>query len=102
VTAEYGAYLAVACTICHGPDFSGGLNVGAGLNLTPGGDLSTWDEEDFITAIRTGWLPTYTRLDQEIMPWMRLRNLSDEELQAIWLHLQSLPAVQSTRGAADE
>ncbi len=96
VTAEYGAYLTTACTICHGPDFSGGLFVGSGLNLTPGGDLGGWTEADFLAALRTGQVPEGWELDEEKMPWKRIRQLSDDELRAIWLHLQSLPAVQTT------
>ena len=96
VTAEYGAYLATACTICHAADFGGGLYVGSGLNLTPGGDLRDWTEEDFINALRTGWIPSGRQLDEEKMPWRRFRHLNDEELKAIWLHLQSLPVVQRT------
>ncbi|HUF38688.1 MAG TPA: c-type cytochrome [Anaerolineales bacterium] len=99
LTAEYGAYLATACTICHGADFSGGLYVGSGLNLTPGGDLRDWDEGDFINALRTGRVPGGRQLDDEKMPWKRLRELTDDELRAIWLHLQSLPTIQSTPAA---
>jgi hypothetical protein len=29
------------------------------------------------------------------MPWRNLGNLSDDELQALWLFLQSLPPVES-------
>jgi len=96
ITAEYGAYLAVACTICHAADFGGGLYVGSGLNLTPGGDLRDWSEDDFIHALRTGRVPEGWQLDEEKMPWKRLRGLTDDELRAIWQHLQSLPTVQST------
>jgi cytochrome c553 len=96
VSAEYGAYLTAACTICHGSDFSGGLHIGSGLNLTPGGDLQDWTEADFIEALRTGMVPAGWQLDEEKMPWKRLMNLTDEELEAIWLHLQSLPAIQAT------
>ncbi len=95
-TAAYGRYLAVvACTICHGENFAGGLSVGAGVNLTPAGDLADWTEADFLRALRTGFTPTGDRLDPELMPWRRVGRLSDEELRAIWLHLQSLPATQS-------
>ncbi len=94
VTAEYGRYLAFSCTICHGENFAGGLSVGAGLNLTPGGDLGNWTQGDFVRALRTGDTPEGRRLNPESMPWRRLKLLSDEELQAIWLHLQSLPAVE--------
>lgn len=101
VTAEYGAYLATACTICHGEDFGGGLYVGSGLNLTPGGDLHDWTEADFVNALRTGRVPEGWRLDETKMPWKRLRDLTDDELRAIWLHLQSLPVVQGTPVEAD-
>jgi cytochrome c553 len=60
VTAEYGKYLAGLCTLCHGPGFSGGPIPGTppsdppALNLTPGGELSGWTFEGFLTAMRTG------------------------------------------------
>jgi mono/diheme cytochrome c family protein len=95
VTVEYGEYLAVACTICHGPNFSGGLSVGAGLNLTPGGDLASWTLRDFRRALRAGMTPEFVSLDPDIMPWERLGKLTDEEIEAIWLYLQSLPALQT-------
>lgn len=95
VSAQYGEYLALACMICHGRDFAGGLNVGAGLNLTPGGDLADWTEQEFIHALRTGITPGGLPLDPDTMPWKRIGQLSDEELQAIWLFLQALPAIES-------
>jgi len=95
VSAEYGKYLATACTICHGTDFSGGLNVGSGLNLTPGGDLRDWTEEDFLRTLQTGVIPSGRQLDPDLMPWKRIGRLADSELRAIWLHLQSLPALHN-------
>lgn len=95
VTVEYGEYLAVACTICHGENFAGGLSVGSGLNLTPGGDLADWTLTDFRRALRGGMTPEFTSLDPEIMPFKRLGKLTDEEIEAIWMYLQTLPALQS-------
>lgn len=95
VTAEYGKYLAIACTICHGADFSGGTGAGAGLNLTSGGDLANWSEAEFMETIRTGITPAGVHLDPTLMPWERVRTLSDDELKAIWLYLSSLPARSS-------
>jgi cytochrome c553 len=95
-TIEYGQYLATACKICHGADFTGRLSVGGGLNLTLAGDLSQWTEDDFRRALRTGYTPEGHRLVEDEMPWRRIGNLSDEELQALWLYLQSLPAVQGS------
>jgi hypothetical protein len=59
-------------------------------NITPGGEPGFWTEEQFMAAIREGQAPGHP-LDPKLMPWKIYRNLSDEELQAIWLYLQSLP-----------
>jgi mono/diheme cytochrome c family protein len=97
-TAEYGHYIArLSCMGCHGEGLSGGQIIGAppgfpqAANLTPGGEVGNWSEEDFVQTIRTGVNPTGHELDPE-MPWMVFRNLSEEELHAIWLYLQSVPA----------
>jgi len=99
VTLEYGEYLALGCTACHGPTMNGGtirdLNgeLVTALNLTPGGELQGWSEEDFITALRTGETPN-GHVMSEIMPWRYVGQMTDEELQAIWLYLQSLPKLE--------
>lgn len=97
-TAEYGGYLVqLSCKGCHGPGLSGGPIIGAppgfppAANLTPGGPLAQWSEEDFFETIKSGVDPAGHELN-EIMPWMVFANLSDEELQAIWLYLQTVPA----------
>jgi mono/diheme cytochrome c family protein len=90
VTVEYGKYLATACTICHGPDLSGGTAAGAGLDLTGSGDLADWTEEEFMHTLRTGERPQGEDLDPNRMPWKRVGKLTDDELRAIWLYLQTL------------
>ncbi|HLA97397.1 MAG TPA: c-type cytochrome [Anaerolineales bacterium] len=95
VSVEYGRYLTSLCVSCHGEDFAGGEQVGAGLNLTPGGDLANWTEADFIRAMRTGKRPDNRDLDQEMMPVRITGQFSDDELKAIWLFLQSLPPLES-------
>jgi mono/diheme cytochrome c family protein len=98
VNAAYGEYLAdLACAGCHQADFGGGSGPSTGRNLTPGGDLADWTELDFRRAIRFGTRPnTWDMLDDNMMPFQRLGRMTDDEIQAIWLYLQSLPAVQST------
>ena len=98
VTAEYGEYLAGLCTLCHGPGFSGGLIPGAppgdppALNLTPAGSLQRWTFEEFITAMRTGVTPDGRQLRDQYMPYKSLfGDMTDEEWQAVWLYLKSLP-----------
>jgi mono/diheme cytochrome c family protein len=96
-TAEYGKYLVDTndCRICHGPDLNGASFPDPTVtkispNLTPGGELAAWSEEDFFTAIRTGVTPSGYKLDPEFMPWPSYSKFYDEELKAIWLYLQSL------------
>lgn len=95
VTAEYGEYLALSCKTCHGEDLAGGPEPGEGLNLTPGDELATWTEADFITTMRTGKAPDGKELDNEIMPWRTFSNMTDDELKAIWQYVQSVPAVET-------
>ena len=96
VTVAYGDYLAHAhgCAACHGANFAGHQPSEPGApfapNLTPGGELGTWSEADFVTALRTGQTPSGRMLD-EAMPWRSLGHLTDAELKAIWLYLQGLP-----------
>jgi cytochrome c553 len=95
VNVEYGEYLAHLCALCHGKDFAGIDTPGGGLNLTPAGDLGSWSEADFIQTMRTGVAPDGKQLDQEMMPVGIWSKLSDDELKAIWMFLQTVPAVQT-------
>ncbi len=45
--------------------------------------------------MRTGMTPYGRQLDPEFMPWKEYNNLSDEELSAILVYLQSLPALET-------
>jgi mono/diheme cytochrome c family protein len=97
VTAEYGEYLTRQCVLCHGQGFSGGTTPLAGpsdppaLNLTPAGELAGWSFEDFKTALRTGVTPAGRELRAEFMPWPTIGKMTDDELEAIWLYLQTVP-----------
>lgn len=98
VTLEYGRYLSVGCTGCHGTNFSGGkIDIGPpdwphAANLTPheSGRLAKWTEEDFITTLRTAKRPDGTEVSP-VMP-RAFGNLNDVELKALWLYLKSIPA----------
>jgi mono/diheme cytochrome c family protein len=101
-TLEYGAYLidVAGCTGCHGKGLSGGVIPGGppgfpeAANLTPSGEVGTWTEADFINTIRTGVNPAGRELLPE-MPWMTYRNMTDEELQALWAYIQTVPAKEA-------
>jgi mono/diheme cytochrome c family protein len=102
ISSEYGAYLGKSCTGCHGEDLAGGPIPGAppgstiAANLTPAGNLADWDQDEFIATIRTGATPDGRRLDPEWMPWPTLGRMTDDELLAIWLYLQSVPAASTS------
>lgn len=93
---EYGEYLSHLCTSCHGADLSGAQPalVGSPIapKLTPSGNLAAWSEADFIQTIRSGVTPSGHQMDPEFMPWKSWAKFHDEELQAIWMYLASMPA----------
>lgn len=101
VTAEYGDYLADACRGCHGAALSGAQSGEPGAppapNLTPApdGHLRNWTQEQFVTAIRTGVTPEGKALSG-YMPWTSFRQMTDDELAALWMYLHGLPAHAST------
>jgi mono/diheme cytochrome c family protein len=83
------------CTFCHGPGLTGGQGPepGAprGTDLTVRGPLSRWSLSDFKNTMRNGVDPQGRAINPKYMPWLAYRNMTDAELQAIWLYLQSLP-----------
>lgn len=97
VTVAYGEYLTRTCTECHGAQLNGipfgppGAEVPS-PNLTPGGELAAWSEADFIHTLRSGTTPQGKALSLD-MPWVYYGQMTDEELQAVWMYLQSLPAL---------
>lgn len=114
---KYGAYLVTAghCDGCHTPTddmgkplpgmylaggaplvgpWEGGkkiITVNA-LNLTPDASgISYFNEEMFIDVIRNGGFKT--RPLSNIMPWAYFRNLTDDDLKAIFAYLRTLNPV---------
>ncbi len=116
---KYGQYLVTVahCDFCHTPvdekmrqipgmAFAGGqlltgpwdpniprFTTVASLNLTPDpSGLSYMDERMFIETIRTGRVGA--RLLASIMPWGYFRNLTDDDLKAIFSYLRTLKPVK--------
>lgn len=97
VSADYGGYLIDTndCRVCHGQELNGAqlpdptVNI-ITPNLTPGGEPGFWTEEQFINTIRTGVAPSGHQLSDN-MPWKDYRFMTDDELKAIFMYLQSLP-----------
>jgi len=98
VSPEYGEYMVDTndCRLCHGPQLNGGPYPDPTVklispNLTPGGEPGLWTEEQFVNTIRTGTAPSGHELNPDHMPWKEYRFMSDDELKAIFMYLQSLP-----------
>jgi mono/diheme cytochrome c family protein len=95
VEAEYGRYLTRVCVGCHQPDFAGGEMAGAppgapaAANITPAA-LAGWSLEDFVRVMRTGVRPDGSTLN-EAMPWPAFARHTDDELEAMWLYLRTVP-----------
>ncbi len=101
VNIEYGEYLINThdCRECHGQDLAGAKHPDPTVdvitpNVTPGGEVGFWSEDDFINAIRTGVAPSGHQLDNYLMPWKTFGKLTDDELKAIYMYLQSLPKLK--------
>lgn len=115
-TPEYGAYLAQhvgLCADCHTqrtglmqkPDKS---RLFAGMSKPPKdfpmhpanltADLETgigkWSEADFVKAMRTGVTPEGEKLNS-FMPWPAFKQMSDDDLRAIYLFLRTLPPIHN-------
>jgi mono/diheme cytochrome c family protein len=114
----YGRYLVTAleCYGCHSADFKtmniaepektagylGGGNPMLDLrghtvptrNLTPDPEtgIGRWSEQDFVTAVRTGFRPDKTLLRY---PMGLLPDLSDQEGAALYAYLRSVPAIRN-------
>jgi hypothetical protein len=119
VNAEYGEYLANSianCKGCHtnrdmktgatiGEDYAGGFKMEAlgkpdmncvSRNLTPDpetGHIYKWNMEQFVDRFKRGKI-----IQESPMPWDEFRNMSEEDLQAIYLYLKTLKPIKSDPG----
>lgn len=99
VSVEYGRYLAVGCSGCHGANFSGGkIDIGPpdwppASNLTPhaSGRLAKWSEADFMRVMRERRRPDGSTIDP-VMPAV-FGQMTDVELKAVWKFLQTVEPV---------
>ena len=75
----------------------GPWGVSFAANLTPDEDtgLGDWTEEEFISGMRTG---THRGIGRPIlppMPWFNLATADEEDLQAIFAYLMSIPPIEN-------
>ena len=66
-------------------------------NLTPDENtgIGSWSEETFMKAIRTGKHMGVSRPILPPMPWDVYRNLTDEDLKAVYAYLRTIPAIHN-------
>ena len=105
-----GEYLVqmAGCSDCHTPqergqpkpglDFAGGFELQGPFgtvtssNITPDpSGISYYDENLFVQAMRTGRVGA--RSLNPIMPWLMVRNMTDEDLKAVFAYLRTLKPV---------
>ena len=94
VNKEYGQYMAIGCTGCHGPNYKGGEGKEPGQpyipDITNTGRLAKWTSDQFITVLHTGKTPDGRTLTP-YMPWQTMGKAHNEdELKAIYMYLHSL------------
>jgi hypothetical protein len=108
--AERGAYLVqiAGCSDCHtlekqgqpisalafagGFELKGPFGTAASSNITPDpSGISYYDENLFIQAMRTGKVGS--RSLNSIMPWIVYRNMTDDDLKAVFAYLRTLKPV---------
>jgi hypothetical protein len=77
--------------------FAGPWGVSLGRNLTPDKEtgLGAWTEEQFVQTIRTGRQQGRGREILPPMPWPVLKNMTDDDLKAIFAYLQTIPAIKN-------
>jgi mono/diheme cytochrome c family protein len=77
--------------------FAGPWGVSYTANLTPDKltGLGIWTEDTFIKTIRTGRHWGVARPILPPMPWSVYRNLTDDDLKAVYAYLQSQPPIHN-------
>ena len=75
--------------------FAGPWGISFSANLTPDSETGTgtWSEETFIKASREGKLRGGGRPLQPPMPWPWYKNMTDDDLKAIFAYVQSLEPI---------
>jgi mono/diheme cytochrome c family protein len=108
-TISHGRYLSEVghCQNCHTPkdalgkpipgmEFGGGDTFGPNVvsaNITPDpSGISYYDEKLFISTLRTGHVGA--RALNAPMPWWFFKNMSDDDLKAIFAYLKTVKPVQ--------
>ena len=100
VTDAHGAYVANTCLGCHGPKLLGGKIPGAPPDWPPppgsppgraARSTATRPPSSSPRCSKTGKRPDGSAVSP-VMPFASLREMSDVDVRALYLHLKSMPA----------
>jgi hypothetical protein len=77
--------------------FAGPWGVSYAINLTPDENtgIGIWTEEMFVQAMRTGRHMGQSRPILPPMPWHGIGQMTDQDLEAMFAYLRSLPPVKN-------
>lgn len=86
-----------AVTNNHLTAWAGPWGVSFAINLTPDKTtgLGSWTEEMFVNSLRSGKHQGTGRPILPPMPWNWYRNMTDNDLKAMFAYLQSLPPINN-------
>jgi mono/diheme cytochrome c family protein len=87
----------MAVTNEHLGAWAGPWGVSFAINLTPDKEtgLGSWNEQMFMDAIRSGKHQGTGRPILPPMPWPDIKQMTDDDLKAVWAYLQSRPPVKN-------
>ncbi len=116
---ERGEYLVqgpMGCGNCHTPQGPDGPVAGMDLagfevidfepfkavsaNITPGGRVAEWSDEELARAIREGIRPDGSLIGPP-MPFAMYRGLGDDDLMSVVMYLRTVPAVANDPGTSE-
>jgi mono/diheme cytochrome c family protein len=77
--------------------WAGPWGVSYAANLTPDENtgIGSWSEETFVRALRTGRHMGVSRPILPPMPWGAFRNLTEEDLRAVYAYLRTVPPIRN-------
>lgn len=94
VSPAYGGYLAVSCIGCHRENLKGGGPIAPGFppvpDITSSGRAGKWTVDQLKATLRFGKTPEGKILNPEFMPWPMAAAMTDMEIEALYLYLQSI------------
>ena len=77
--------------------WSGPWGISYAVNLTPDQEtgIGTWTEQMFVGAMKTGKHMGVSRPILPPMPWPAFRNLTDDDLKAMFAYLRTVPPIKN-------